>query len=247
MKAVIIALLIIAFALPALAQDPESVIAEVAADPAFAPGLEVTDGWWGQTYPPGNRWGVWRVEFYDSESNELGWAFYHPDQGVLYHESYIPSSEEQRLAGAEVIEAFLRQSEEAAAYIGEGFEVWWIEYDPWNDHWTAYLGVEGEGIAFVITFAEPGNPNSLDDPQVEHIWFTSVVTYEEWRSEMSAQAVAIAFNDPAVGDQVRVFANWTGEADPLQGDEWEVRFLSGGAVVARVVVDMAAGTVLSIE
>jgi hypothetical protein len=221
------------------------VIAAVAADAAFAPGLAVTEGWWGQTYPPANRWGVWRVEFYDAENNDLGWAFYQPDEGVLYAESYIPASDAQRLAGAEVIEGYLRSLD--SPYLTDTFEVWWVEFDPWNDVWNAYLGVDGEGIAFGIAFDEPGNPDSLDNPRIAHVWFTSVLSYEEWRAETEAQAVMLAFNDPTVGERLRQHANWTSDSDPLDDDVWEVRFVVGETVVVRAVVNLASGEVLSVE
>ena len=57
-----------------IAQSPQDAINLAAAHSSFANGLADRPGWTAVAYDTKNLYGIWRVQFYDAEGNDLGWS-----------------------------------------------------------------------------------------------------------------------------------------------------------------------------
>jgi hypothetical protein len=225
---------------PTRAQEgytPQDAIALAAAHPAFADGLAARSDWTAAAYDTQNPYGIWRVQFWNADGEDLGWADVSLERGQVYSwESYLGLTDDQYAPAEEVIRAFLVNSPEVMELVGSLDEVGiYVDYDPWGQHWGAYIDLWPNSL-YVTLASRSDNPFSLDDLQVVQIYFPDVLSYDEWYSGQESKAIAAAFAQPEIAAAVRHYTGWTAAGERGNDGVWVVNFALGEQPLASATV-----------
>ncbi|MFQ3648608.1 MAG: hypothetical protein SNJ54_14830 [Anaerolineae bacterium] len=206
------------------------------------------EGWYALAYDTQNAYGIWRVEFYNSADEDMGYAHVSPRDGRVYDgRCLFRPSDEQIEAAQPVLEAFLHNNEQILALLPYVDELtFYVDYDVWNDWWGVYIANEENSLYVTVKFAE-ATPLSLDEPELLGIFFPEVKTYGEWFSESSQRAIIVAFIDHRIGDRLANLTGWTTTAEHLGQQIWRIEFWLQSDWLASAVVDLNAQAVVEVS
>lgn len=242
---VLLLLIIIPFA---LAQDDgeAEAIAIAAAHPAFAGWLEHTPDWHAAAYYAETAYEIWRVQFWDADWNEIGWADVNLERArvLTWDTSFIPS-EELLDQAYEAIRAFIATSPEMLDLMESPgqYEIY-IDYNGDVDMWGAYLDRGSDSLYMFIDFEDDVK---FINPRIDMLYFSNVASYSEWEASQKAAAVAAAFADADVADAVSRAEDWWADAERQRGGQWRVTFYEGDRVLAHVLVGLNPITIVDLE
>ncbi len=217
----------------------DEVIAIVAAHPAFATGLENSRDWTARAYNTRNRYGIWRVEFRNADGDDLGWAELNPYNERFYsHEAYFGATEAQVTAAEPILREFISTQPDIVELM-EDPSVYdmYVDYDGYNDWWGVYIDRAADSLYVVVRFAE-NNPDSLENPQLVTIYFENILSYDEWYTASSQEAIAIAFQQSEIAAALRGSENWTTTTTTEDSIVWNVVFLVDAVPVAEATVNL---------
>ncbi len=230
---------------------PDQVIAIVASSYPYSVALEEHPEWRVEVFNTRNRYGIWRVQFWDADGEEIGYADVSPERGeVLYYEGLFYATEAERQSGYDAVQAFLSTSPQLES-LGVNLEERdiWIDYDPWNLAWNAWIEDGYDSLYAVVRFGD-GLPWTLSDPELVNIAFPNVLSYDEWYEENENQAILLAFQQSEIAEILRGSSNWSASAAPGGGElqsVWIVEFSSGDQIVATAMVDLTNQQVTEIS
>jgi len=221
-----------------------------AAHEAFADVLVDRPGWSARAFDTFNVYGIWHVQFWEENGEDMGWADVSPARERVYlYETHYEATTEQVNAVQEPIREFLSSNDEIQDLLGELNEedYLYIEYDGDNRWWGVYIDRSVDSIYAVVQF-EDKNPSALDNPSLLFIGFNDVLSYEDWEAGSKAQAIAIAFAQPEIAAATRLHPDWTATAelvDPETGAIWIVNFMIGDQPLAQATVDLPNETIIA--
>ncbi|MBE2183816.1 MAG: hypothetical protein IAE89_10355 [Anaerolineae bacterium] len=230
---------------------PDQVIAIVASSYPYSVALEEHPEWRVEVFNTRNRYGIWRVQFWDADGEELGYADVSPERGeILYYEGLFYATEVERQAGYDAVQAFLSASLQLEA-LGVNLEERdiWIDYDPWNLAWNAWIEDGYDSLYAIVRFGD-GLPWTLSDPELVNIAFPNVLSYDEWYEENENQAISLAFQQSEIAEALRGGGDWSASAAPGEDElqsVWIVEFSSGDQIVATARVDLSSQQVTEIS
>jgi hypothetical protein len=247
---IILCLVVVIGTLIAAAQDEYTevdAIALAASSPAFADALAEREGWTAAAYNTHNRYGVWRVQFWDQYGEDMGFIDVSPMlEQVFFSETYYGATESQRERGQEVVREFVENSPELWALIDDPsqYDIY-IDYEGWLDAWGVYIDLGSDSIYVAVQF-EGIIPSALDNPRILAMGFPNVGSYDDWYASTEDQAIGIAFQEAEIAAAVRGSDTWYAEAIPIDGengDLWTVGFYRDDQLVATATVDVMNRTV----
>ena len=211
----------------------------------FAAGLEENPGWTAAAYDTGNAYGIWRVQFWYADGSDLGWADVSPERGRVYSwEVYFGATDAQENAAESVLREVVNTQPEFIDLLEDPsqYEIY-IDYDSYNRYWGVYIDVGANSIWTAIQF-EGKTPDSLENPLVLGLYFSNVLSYNDWKESNKAIAIATAFQNTDVADALNGIDDWTTSVEQNDEGLWTVYFLNGDSTVAQVQVDMSTEAVV---
>lgn len=213
----------------------------------FKDGLANTPGWTAAAYDTGNRFGIWRVQFWNASGDELGWADVSPARGKVYSwEAYFGATDAQVQMAQDPVRDFLTTHPTVLELVEDPTQhELYIEYDSYNRWWGAYMDMGLDSLYLVVRFGQ-GSPDVFEDPQLVRLYFSNVMSYAEWQEATRAQAVATGFQQPEIAAVLADVESWTTRAERSDDGDgvWTVYFMDGETVLAWVKVDMSTQTVV---
>lgn len=216
--------------------------------PEFAAALEGREDWYARAYYTGNRFGIWRVQFYDADGTDMGFADLNlEEQAVYVYECYYGAQDRHREAAQPVLEGYLRSHPQVLRWLEDVENAeqhpMYVDYDSYNDWWGVYIAAGAESLYVIVRFARPG-VDVLEEPRLERIYFAEIKSFDEWFSAISQEAVVVAFADQRVGDALHRLTGWTTQPEYLGGSLWKIAFYSAGQWLGEATVDMSRRAVL---
>lgn len=211
----------------------------------FVAGLEQNPDWSAAAYDTHNAYGIWRVQFWYANGEELGWADVSPERGKVYSwEVYFGATDAQQNAAEPVLRDFIATEPRFVDLLEDPSQYdMYIDYDGYNRYWGVYIDVGADSLWTAIQFAGKA-PDALDDPQVLGLYFSGVLSYAEWQESNEATAIATAFQNADVADALASVDKWTTSVELNDDGMWTVYFLDGETVLVTVEVDIAADQVI---
>jgi hypothetical protein len=228
-----------------IAQTPQDAINLAAAHSSFANGLADRPGWTAVAYDTKNLYGIWRVQFYDAEGNDLGWSDISLEKQKVYAwETNFDITESEYAQAEEALLNFAKQDPTVLEMIGNIDERnnMWVGYDGWRETWIMFIDRWPNSVELNIR-SRSATPRSLDNLYLAKAYAQDIMSYDDWQSASSSQAVEIAFSTPEIAAAVRG-KDWTTSIERLEGNAWKVRFISGDAQLAEADVNMDGGSVM---
>lgn len=218
---------------------PQAAIDLAAAHPAFATGLAVRPGWTASAYDSQNKYGIWHVQFWDASGEDLGWADLSLERGKVYSwETHFNLTDEQAASAETAIRAFLVSSPDVMELAGSLDDVSiYVDYDQWTGRWNAYIDL-GPDFFSVSLRSATGQPSSLEDLQIDRIYFSNMPSYEEWFSAHEAQAISIAFQQPEISAALRNANGWTAAGEIGEDGMWHITFTLNDTTLATAAVTL---------
>ncbi len=225
----------------------------VTGHPAFA-GLASQEGWSAAAYDTENAYGIWRVQFWDADGEDLGWADVSIERSKVYSwESYIGLPEDQYgpaettiraalLNDADVMELIDARLAEATDITFDELDVY-VDFQAWSQRWSAYVDMWPNSL-YITLISQTDNPRSLDSLRVDQIYFDGVVSYQEWYDAEKAQATTIAFGQAEIAAALRGVNGWTAEGDLGDDGIWYLNFMLGDQWLASASVVVETAQVL---
>lgn len=237
-----IALMLAALA-PVQAQDysEQDVIDMVTSQEPFSYGLQTVPDWTAAAYDSGNVYGIWRVQFWDANGEDIGWANINPAQQRMYdYEGPFESTEEQRVAADPIVRKFIYNHPDVIGLIGDP-EVYaddmWVGYNGWVEAWGVWLNRGDDSLYFIVQFKDKV-PDALTDPELIEIGFPSVLSYGEWQEGMGTEATTIAFAEPDVAAALRDVTGWQSHAERQPDGLWQVIFTQDDTELVSALVNL---------
>lgn len=252
LAALVMVSLALSFALPVgHAQEgytAQDAIDLAAAHPAFAGGLAARPGWTAAAYDSQNKYGIWHVEFWDASGKALGWADLSLARGKVYSwESRMELMDEQVPPAETAIRAFLSSNTNVLALVGSlGDTNVYVDYDIWNEWWTAYIDL-GPDSLYITIRSTSGVPSSLEDLQLDRINFPNLPSYDEWYKAHEAQAIIIAFQQPEITAALRSITGWKASGALGEDGLWRITFVLDTKTLATATVTLDPQQVLEFE
>ncbi len=205
------------------------------------------DDWYAKAYDTQNEFGIWRVQFYNSDDEDMGFADVNLEKNVVYvYECYFGASDEQLEAAQPVLEEYIRNNEQMLDLLDDvGEKPMYIDYDGYNDWWGVYIENGENSLYVTVRFAE-WTPKSLDEPQLLNFSFSNVLSYDDWYGATSQQAVVVAFADSRVGNALAGKEGWTTNVTHVKDSVWEVEFLIDDEVVTSATINLQDESVVAV-
>ena len=201
-------------------------------------------GWTAAAYNSQNAYGIWRVQFWDSEGKALAWVNVDPIKEKVYLWNYQQGPNELEHQQAEkAILAFLATDKDVVDLLG-AVDQYDVVVDFINHSiWRARIRRGVDSVEIYLD-SKNGRMRSLDKLRVVGINFPGIVSFEEWKSGNEANIVATAFGQAEIAKRLRGLEDWTYEVIRQNDEIWQVKFLSDGKQVASAKVDNAQLKVL---
>ncbi|MBI5958759.1 MAG: hypothetical protein HY866_08490 [Chloroflexi bacterium] len=224
---------------------PQDAIDLAAAHAAFVDGLAARPGWTAAAYDSKNSYGIWHVQFWDTDGEDLGWADLSLERSKVYSwEVYMGLTEEQSSSTEETIRAFLLNSPDVVDLVENlGDADLYVDYDYWNERWGAYIEL-GPDSLYVTLRSTSGRSLSLENLQLDRIYFSELPSYDEWFSAQEAQAISIAFQQPEINAALRDYSGWAATGEPDENGVWHLTFTLGEQTLATAAVMVETQQVL---
>ncbi len=248
MRRVLLALMLIGlWGMSVFAQDDwteDDVIAMVVEQYPFNTGLQSVDGWSAAAYNTGSRYGIWRVQFWNGNGEEIGWADINPDRRKIYAwDAYFGATETQKQDAYPILREVINNDPTVLELL-ESPELYDIYVDfQWDGTWGVYLA-NGLDSLWIVVETDNGQPDSLVNPRVKQIYFSELMSYSEWYEAAKAQAITLAYQQEDVAAAVRGVSDWRADAEKIATDTWRVTFLQADTVLAQVTVNLDDASVL---
>jgi hypothetical protein len=254
-KLIIAALLIVLFGsalvlIPTRAAPPEKsedAVALAASHSTFVAALKAHPGWKGAAYYTGNAFQVWRVQFWDKDGKDIGFADVNVTRKRVYWtEVHYKLTAEQKQAAMGPLRNFVKTNTDVKAVIGnpDDYEFTDIDYDANGNFWVVVFAKKDSAVAVVVQFP---SPLSFERPTLKGFYFPNVLPYGDWEKSQMAEAQAIAFAQPEIAAAVRDQSGWTASATRTGDSVWTVTFVRGDQNLASAVVDTEAKRVLEFK
>ncbi len=227
------------------AQTTDDAINLAASHSSFAGGLADRPGWTAVAYDTKNYYGIWRVQFYDADSNSLGWADVNLEQQKVYAwETNFDIIEGQYAEAEEALLNFARQDPKVIEMIGNIDESngVYVGFDAWREVWILAVDRHPNSIELNIR-SRNATPRSLENLYLDKVLAQDIMSYEDWQNASSSQAVDIAFRTPEIAAAVRG-KEWTTYAERLESNTWKIHFMSGEEQIAEADVNLDDGSLL---
>lgn len=227
------------------AQTTDNAIALASSHPSFAGGLNDRPGWTATAYNTKNYYGIWRVQFYDADGNSLGWADVNLEKQKVYTwETHFDLSDGQYAEAEEALLNFARHDQTVIDMIGNIDESngIWIGFDAWRELWIVSVDRWPNSVELNIR-SRSTNSHSLENLYLEKVLVQDIMSYEDWQSASSSQAVEIAFQTPEIAAAVRG-KDWSTYAERLEGNIWKIHFMSGDQQIAEADVNVDDNSIL---
>ncbi|MBC8170929.1 MAG: hypothetical protein H7X77_04640 [Anaerolineae bacterium] len=202
---------------------------------AFAAGLEAHPGWTADAYDTQNSYGIWRVQFWNAEGEELGWADVNPAKSRVYSwESYVGVTDAQRAEAEPFLREFLSTAPEILELMENPTQYdMYVDFDSSSGYWGTYIANGEDSLYVVVDFEDD---TAFTSPRVVRFYF-EVMDYGEWFAANEELAAAKAFEQPEIADALRGIEDWQATAERA-GNMWTVSFKSGEQVLAQATVDL---------
>ena len=227
----------------------DQVIALAAASPMFKNVLAARPGWTAAAYDSGNSYGIWRVQFWDTEGEDIGWADVSLTKGRLYAwESNVGATDEQKTAVRDTLLDFLAQQADVRELVGDPHDYdTWLDYNGWINTWFVFIGKGGLDSIYVGILNNSDDPLNLAHLTLGSIYFPEVKSYTDWEAGQKSQAVALAFANADIAAALRDHDGWVTDTARAGDTAWTVTFKVSDQVLASATVDIAARTVTDIH
>jgi len=231
----------------ASAQDnwtEDDVIAIVVQQYPFNSGLENVADWSAAAYDTGSRYGIWRVQFWNGNGEEIGWADVNPDMGKIYvWEAYFGATESQKMDAYPVLREVINNDPTVLELLEspDQYELY-VDFQ-WDGTWGVYLA-NGLDSLWIVVETDNGQPDSLVNPRVKQIYFSELMSYSEWYEAAKAQAITLAYQQEEVAAAVRGVNDWRADAEKIAPSTWRVTFLQADTVLTEATVNLDDASVL---
>lgn len=227
----------------------DQVIALAASSPIFKNVLDARPGWTAAAYDSGNSYGIWRVQFWDTDGEDIGWADVSLTKGRLYAwESNVGATEEQKNVVRDSLLDFLAAQADIRELVGNPRDYdTWLDYNGWINTWFVYIGKGGLDSLYVGIFNNSDDLLNMDHLTLGGIYFPEVESYTDWEAGQKSQAVALAFSNADIAAAVRDHDGWVTDTDRAGDTAWTVTFKVNDQVLASATVDIVAKTVSDIN
>jgi hypothetical protein len=258
MKKYLIPLLMIAFTLAgvfgarsaSIAQEQyteQDAIALAAESDAFAIGLEAHEGWTAAAYNTRNAYNIWRVQFWNANGEDLGWADVSPERGRVYSwESYTGASEGQKAQATPILQDFIAHEPQILELIDspEQYDIY-VDYDSWGGFWGVYIARGADSIYAVVDFEDDFE---FTNPRLVRIYF-EVMSYDEWVAANEDLATSKAFEQAEIAAAVNGVEGWESYVERVESAEnlWKVSFMLGDQTLAQATVDLDASAIVEYQ
>ncbi|MBX3065142.1 MAG: hypothetical protein KF726_19335 [Anaerolineae bacterium] len=226
----------------------EDAIAIAAAHPAFVPVLAANPDYTVAAYDTGLSYGIWRVQFWDGDGEEIGWADVSVAKSRVYsYECTWGLTEDQRWTRKDQLIDVVAADPDVRELVGDPHDRdIWIDYNGWTKMWYLYIEAGIDSI-YVGVKVDSVNPLDFENPRVDMIYFAKVKAYSEWEQDQQARAIAIAFANTEVAAALRDHDGWTTETERTGDATWLVKFKVDDTVLAEVSVDLATGEIVEMQ
>jgi hypothetical protein len=223
----------------------EEVIEMVVQSEQFSADLATEEGWTANAYDTGNVYGVWRVDFTNSQGDELGWAEIIPARGRIYSwDSYFGVGESDIQAAEPALRELLYQDPVLIELLGDPslYEMY-FDFNGYEDAWSVYI-VNDNGPLYITMRSSEGG-RSTESLSVYKFYFADVLSYQDWQESKLAITAATAFQNSDVAAALRGVEGWTTYAEQQEDDLWRVIFQApDGTTLASVLVDVNSQQVI---
>jgi hypothetical protein len=226
----------------------DAAIALAAAHPAFVNVLGGRAGWTAGAFDSGNSSGIWRVQFWAADGEEIGYADVSVTKGRVFSwESTIGVTDEQKAEVRDKLMNFIAKDPTVRELVGNptNYEIW-LDYNGWIDMWFVYIGKGGVESLYVGVNNNSPDPLDMRKLTMGPIYFPEIPKYKEWEDAQKAQAVSLAFAKPEVAAALRGHDGWQTETERTGDTTWRVTFKSTERVVAVATVDLGTGQVVEL-
>jgi hypothetical protein len=231
-------------ATPGTAKDA---VALAASHPTFVAALKAHPGWKGEAYFTDNGFDVWRVQFWDKDGKEIGFADVNVTRKRVYwvevHYKLMPDLKQ---AAAEHLRKFVRTNADVKAVIGnpDDYDFTDYDYDSGGNFWVVIFARKSSAVAVVVQF-QSNSPTVFDRPVLKGFFFPNVLPYADWEKAQKAEAQTIAFSQPEITAAVRGQSGWTATATRTGDTTWTVTFMHGDTKLAEADVDTQTRKILA--
>jgi hypothetical protein len=163
----------------------DDAIAFVSNLPAFAQGLQTTEGWRVEAYNTMNRYGIWRVTFWNADGDEIGKADVNLEQARVYtFEAYFTPSESVVQDAEQTIFDFVRNRPEVQDLLDNTWEAqMYLDWNPWVQDGVWSVWIEN-GNDPLYVWVEPDNSStfSVSNLELRRVGFGNIMEWEDWRN-----------------------------------------------------------------
>jgi hypothetical protein len=227
----------------------DQAITLAAESPMFQNVLAAREGWTAAAFDSGNSYGIWRVQFWDADGEDLGYADVRLTNRRIYSwESNVGATESQKQDVREALLNFLAGEPDVQEMVGDVREYdIWIDYNGWINTWFVFINKGGLDSLYVGIQNNSDDPLDMDALTLYGIYFPEMPTYTEWEGAQKSQAVALAFANAEIAAAVREHDGWVTETTRAGDATWIVTFKVGDAVLATATVDLVAREVSDIQ
>ena len=233
----------------ALAQTTADKVTQLAAQhPAFASVLAAREGYTSAAYNTQNAYGIWRVQFWEAEGAFIGWIDVEPEREKVYawHYDVGVTDLEQSEAQAVIFE-LLKNHGDFINLVGDfAANELKVNYNQGQAFWIARVDRGPDTVAVTLR-PEQARVRSLDNLQIETIYFPNTISFEDWRSGNEASIVALAFRHGDIAKALRGNKNWTSAVEMLGDALWRVNFQEGDKLLASATVDLEQNLTTEVE
>jgi hypothetical protein len=237
----------------AQALSEQDVIDFAANNPPFSMALGDRD-WTASAFDTGNRYGVWRVQFWDAEGNDLGIADVQPARQRIYSAEFTGEATQSQLDTAEpIIREFVYDAPELKEFVPDlrtFAESIYIGYNHWEDGWGVYIytGSDKDALYATVRFSCP-EPECLEDPRIVRYGFPELASYDDWLNEQKSQVIMLSFLEAEVAAWTQDISDWRTEVERSEDGLWRVGYINNAdeSLLGVAIVDLSARAVVGTE